>query len=229
MTKIQSALERVMPGLDERQRLAFSRYYDMLVDWNERMNLTAITDPFEVAAKHFADSLLPEKMIPFGSDCIDIGTGAGFPGIPLKIARPDIRITLLDSLNKRIMFLKAVTDELGLEAVLIHARAEDGARRPELRERFDAAVSRAVASAGVIAELTLPYLRVGGISILYKGPMVHEELKSSDRAFKLLFADADVFNKKTDWGERNIVVLTKQKQTPPIYPRKAGTPSKSPL
>lgn len=228
MTDIKSALAS-LPGLDERQHACFLRYYEMLVDWNERMNLTAITDPFEVVQKHFADSLLPKELIPFGSKCIDIGTGAGFPGIPLKIMRPDIQITLLDSLNKRILFLKAVTDELGLEASLVHARAEDGARQKDCRERFDIALSRAVAPLNVIAELTIPYLRVNGVSIVYKGPGIHEELGASERALKLLFSKVEVFYKKTDWGDRSIAALTKLAPTPPIYPRKAGTPSKLPL
>jgi 16S rRNA (guanine527-N7)-methyltransferase len=145
MMDIYAALDTALPGLNEKQRELFSRYFLMLIDWNERVNLTAITEPFEASEKHFADSLLPEGLIPPGSKCIDIGTGAGFPGIPLKIMRPDIKLTLLDSLNKRLIFLRAALDELGLSADIVHARAEDGARQKEYRERFDVSFCRAVA------------------------------------------------------------------------------------
>jgi 16S rRNA (guanine527-N7)-methyltransferase len=229
MMDILSALNAVLPGLDEGRRALFSRYFLMLIDWNERVNLTAITDPFEAAEKHFADSLLPEGLIPFGSKCIDIGTGAGFPGIPLKIVRQDIELTLLDSLNKRLNFLKAVTEELGIPARIVHARAEDGARQKDFRESFDVTFCRAVAPVNTAAELTVPYLRTGGISILYKGPGAKEELKSAEKALKLLSASAKVIERSTNWGERNIVVLTKLAPTPSNYPRKAGTPSKAPL
>lgn len=141
---IQTVIKAI-PGVTEPQAEKLCRYYEMLMDWNSRMNLTAITGEDEVLKKHFADSLLPLELIPEGANLIDVGTGAGFPGLPIAIARPDVRVTLLDSLNKRIGFLREVCKELDINADCIHDRAEDGGRNPALREKFDIAVSRAVA------------------------------------------------------------------------------------
>ena len=141
---IQTVIKAI-PGVTEPQAEKLCRYYEMLMDWNSRMNLTAITGEEEVLKKHFADSLLPLELIPEGANLIDVGTGAGVPGLPIAIARPDVRVTLLDSLNKRIGFLREVCKELDINADCIHARAEDGGRNPALREKFDIAVSRAVA------------------------------------------------------------------------------------
>lgn len=218
--------------LTDGQYAAFDTYYEMLVDWNERMNLTAITDPVEVAQKHFADSLLPlaYEMLPERARCIDVGTGAGFPGIPLLIARPDLSMTLLDSLAKRLKFLDAVLSELKLKARTVHARAEDGGRLSDLRAGFDAVLSRAVAPAPVLLELTIPFAKVGGASVCFKGPSLTEELQSAKRALTLLNARVDrVETVLLPWGERRIARIEKTQKTPPAYPRKAGTPSKQPL
>ncbi|MBO6061000.1 MAG: 16S rRNA (guanine(527)-N(7))-methyltransferase RsmG, partial [Clostridia bacterium] len=168
----------VMPGLTEAQITRFCIYYDRLITRNYRVNLTRITDPAEVASKHFADSILAADLIPEGASVIDVGTGAGFPGIPLKLVRPDIDLLLVDSLGKRILFLRELCSELGLDVPAVHARAEDAARDRELRGRFDFAVSRAVAPMSILTELTIPFVKVGGASLMYKGPNAAEEIAS---------------------------------------------------
>lgn len=223
-------IQQYIPGLSEGQQKAFLIYYDMLADWNNRMNLTAITEPEEAVQKHFADSLLPAARIPQGARVIDVGTGAGFPGLPLKIFRPDIRLTLLDSLNKRITFLQALCKELGLGDVeTIHARAEDGGRDPGLRGKFHIALSRAVAPTPVLLELTVPFLRLGGSSLMYKGPQAKEELAASERALTLLHCRAEIIPYAAPWGERYVIAAQKTGDTPKAYPRKAGTPGRQPL
>lgn len=169
---LQEAAEAYGLCLTERMVEQFTLYYELLLEWNEKINLTAITEPKEVAIKHMIDSLscLDEKVFPDGASVIDVGTGAGFPGIPLKIFRPDLKLTLLDSLNKRIKFLQEVVDRLELSEVqCIHARAEEGARNKALREKFDVAVSRAVARLQVLAEYCIPFVRVGGYFVALKG------------------------------------------------------------
>lgn len=218
-----------IPGLSTEQGEKLAVYYDMLLDWNSRMNLTAITGPLDVVQKHFADSLLPAALIPEGAEVIDVGTGAGFPGLPLAIFRPDIRLTLLDSLNKRVTFLEAVCGELGLPARCIHARAEDGGRSPELREGFDAALSRAVAAMPVLLEYTVPFLKVGGLSLMYKGPNAPEELAEARSALAKLHCEAQLHHYPAPWGERYIAAARKLAPTAPAYPRKAGAIGKKPL
>lgn len=218
-----------IPGICERQAEQFSAYFHMLIDWNSRMNLTAITEPLQVAQKHFMDSLLPMALIPQNASVIDVGTGAGFPGVPLAIMRPDIKLTLLDSLNKRIIFLTELCAALRLDVRCIHARAEDGGRRAELRERFDIATSRAVANVSALAEYTVPFLKVGGASLMYKGPQAPDELASGKRALELLCCEARIHSFPAPWGERTVIALTKQRPTAPAYPRKAGTAEKKPL
>lgn len=160
---MRKLIREYIPQANEHCQNQFVRYYELLIDYNNRMNLTAITDPFGIVQRHFADSLLGEKLIPNGSKCIDVGTGAGFPGIPLLIMRPDIELTLLDSLNKRVAFLNDVAAELSLPCSAVHARAEDAAQSVELREKFDIALTRAVANIGTIAEWTLPFLKTEDI------------------------------------------------------------------
>ena len=218
-----------IPGITERQAEQFSTYCDMLIDWNSRMNLTAITDPLQVAQKHFMDSILPAALIPQGASVIDVGTGAGFPGVPLAIMRPDIKLTLLDSLNKRITFLTELCAALGLNARCIHARAEDAGRKSELREQIDIATSRAVANVSALAEYTVPFLNVGGASLMYKGPQAPEELIAGKRALELLCCTAEIHSFPAPWGERTVIALTKQRPTAAAYPRKAGTAEKRPL
>ena len=225
---MKGTLGRLRPGLTEEQLDRFSAYYAMLIDWNTRVNLTAITDPEGVAKKHFLDSLAAAPYLRTGANVADVGTGAGFPGLPLLILRPDLNLTLIDSLQKRLTFLDAVLKELGLPATCVHARAEDAGQDPRYRERFDAALTRAVSALPVLAELTLPLVKVGGVSIAYKGDAT-EELAQADRALEILHASAERIAVPSDYGARELVLLTKQAATPKQYPRKAGTPSKNPL
>lgn len=208
--KMQAEIERCIPEADELQRKRFLRYYELLVEWNAKINLTAITDPEGVASRHFADSLLALELIPQGARLIDIGTGAGFPGIPLKIMRPDIELTLLDSLNKRIIFLNEVLKDLDINARTLHLRAEDGAKDPELRGRFDIATSRAVAAVSKIAGWTLPFVKKGGASLMYKGPSVQDELTDAQSVLKKLNADIKLIRFERPWGERCILVAEKR-------------------
>lgn len=215
-------LEKYLPELGAGEKEKLIRYYELLVEWNARVNLTAITDPEGVAARHFADSIMGAALIARGASVIDIGTGAGFPGIPLKIVRPDIELTLLDSLNKRLVFIAEVLKALGLEAEIIHTRAEDGGRSAELRERFDAAVSRAVANTAKIAELTLPFVKPGGVSLLYKGPGAAAELEEAQELLREFGAKAEIDSHAAAWGERNIIILRKHGRAPAKYPRRPG-------
>ncbi|MBQ9832680.1 MAG: 16S rRNA (guanine(527)-N(7))-methyltransferase RsmG [Clostridia bacterium] len=198
----------------------FERYFELLTDWNTRLNLTAITEAESVIEKHFLDSILPSKLIPKGSRCIDIGTGAGFPGIPLAIIRPDIEMVLLDSLNKRVNFLNAVKNELQIPLVCIHARGEDAANDLKYREKFDVTLSRAVASINALTEVSVPYLKVGGVSVMLKGPKANEELEQATDALKALKASAQVVNFDVPWGDRCAVVVRKEAPTPKGFPRK---------
>ncbi len=218
-----------VPGLTETQKKGFITYYNRLIERNSRVNLTRITEPSEVAYKHFADSLLGAELIPNGARVVDVGTGAGFPGIPLKLFRPDIELVLVDSLAKRVAFLREICDELGLDVNAVHARAEDAARLPGLRGAFDIAVSRAVAPMSILTELTVPFLKVGGRSLMYKGPGADEEIASCGRAFSELKCGVEVKKFEVDWGARCIVCAQKTGETPKRYPRKAGSIEKAPL
>lgn len=217
------------------QKEQFNKFYDILIDWNKVMNLTAITEYEEVLKKHFLDSLSITKVINLEEiqSVIDVGTGAGFPGIPLKITFPHLKVTLLDSLNKRIKFLDEVICELGLKNVdTIHGRAEDIGKMEKYREQYDLCVSRAVANLATLSEYCLPYIKVGGIFISYKSGNIEEEIKNSRKAVDLLggiIKETVKFELPgTDIG-RSFVIIEKQKNTPKKYPRKAGLPSKEPL
>lgn len=218
-------------NLSKDQLEKFKVYYKSLIEWNEKINLTAITDESEVITKHFADSLTILKYIKNNSKIIDVGTGAGFPGIPLKIANESLKITLLDSLNKRILFLDEVIKELNLKDInTIHGRAEEVAHDKEHREQYDIAVCRAVAKLNVLAEYMLPYLKVGGTFICMKGPNINEEIDSSMKAIKLLGGKIEkVESFELEENQRNIIIIKKEKNSPKNFPRKAGTPSKSPI
>ncbi|MBQ6907205.1 MAG: 16S rRNA (guanine(527)-N(7))-methyltransferase RsmG [Clostridia bacterium] len=216
--------------LTEKQLDQFAMYYDLLVSWNEKMNLTAVTDDFGIATKHFLDS---GSTLLTGFVCgkvIDVGTGAGFPGLVLKILKPEIELTLLDSLKKRLTFLECVTKELDLDAKLIHSRAEDGGHI--LRGQFDTAVSRAVANMSVLSEFTIPYVKIGGYVLSLKGPLAEQELKDAKNAIRILGGEIEptfcVKIPKTDLNHQ-IAVIKKVRQTPSKYPRKAGIVTKSPL
>ena len=221
--------------LSDSQLQQFTRYYEMLIEWNEKMNLTAITEAREVAVKHFVDSLtaLETGLFTEGCTVIDVGTGAGFPGLPLKIYRPDLKLTLMDSLQKRVGFLEAAVEELGLQEVTcVHARAEEGARNKAFREKFDFAVSRAVAALPVLAEYTLPFVKQGGFLVALKGAKYAEEAGAAERALSLLGGAAPRCQEVTLPGltdKRAIVTVKKVRPTPRAYPRKAGTPAKKPL
>ena len=225
---ITEILSPLRPDLSSEQLDQFETYYAMLADWNTRVNLTAITEPEDVAKKHFLDSLAAAPYLKANAAVADVGTGAGFPGLPLLILRPDLKLTLIDSLQKRLVFLEAVLKELKLSAELVHARAEDAGQNPRYREKFDAALTRAVSGLPVLCELTLPLVKVGGVSIAYKGDSA-EELSASKNALSVLHATAERVTVPADYGARELVILTKTGTTPKQYPRKAGTPAKNPL
>ena len=220
--------------LSDEQLSKFILYKDELLEWNKKVNLTGITDEKEVILKHFVDCLILLNYADFkGKKVIDVGTGAGFPGIPLKILHEDMEITLLDSLNKRITFLDHVTKKLGLKNVSsVHARAEDGGRDKNLRDSFDICASRAVANLSVLSEYCLPYVKPGGIFLSMKGPDVEEELKNAKKAITLL--SGEIIDVKTmiipDTDiKHSIIVIKKIKPTHPIYPRTSAKIKKEPL
>ena len=225
---ITEILSPLRPDLSSAQLDQFESYYAMLADWNTRVNLTAITEPEDVAKKHFLDSLAAAPYLKANAAVADVGTGAGFPGLPLLILRPDLKLTLIDSLQKRLTFLEAVLKELKLTAELVHARAEDAGQNPKYREKFDVALTRAVSGLPVLCELTLPLVKVGGVSIAYKGDSA-EELLASKNALSVLHATAERVIVPADYGARELVILTKTGTTSKQYPRKAGTPAKNPL
>ena len=211
----------------------FETYSRLLLQWNKQLNLTAITQPREVLEKHFLDSIMPLALheIPHGAAIIDVGTGAGFPGIPLKIVRPDLRLTLLDSLGKRLNFLSELSRELGQQNEIIHARAEDAAHSPALRESFNLATSRAVAALPMLCELCLPYVRPGGVFIALKGPGADAEITAAQSAAATLGGSAieKISYTLPESGERTLCISEKLSQTPPKYPRKPKQIAKTPL
>ncbi|KXT75225.1 16S rRNA (guanine(527)-N(7))-methyltransferase RsmG [Streptococcus sp. DD12] len=228
-------LERLGFRLTDQQKAQFASYFETLVDWNTRMNLTAITDQEGVYLKHFYDSLAPillgyldERPIKL----LDIGAGAGFPSLPMKILFPQLEVTIIDSLNKRITFLQALADKLALDGVhFYHGRAEDFGQDAEFRGQFDLVTARAVAALPVLLELTIPFLKIGGRLIALKASSAGSELKEADGALLTLFCQV---TKSKDYqlpngDPRNLTIVTKKKETPKRYPRKAGTPNKNPL
>lgn len=234
-THLKEAAAACGLNLSEEQVAQFNRYYELLVDWNTRMNLTAITEPKDVAVKHIIDSLTaydPALMKP-GATLIDVGTGAGFPGLPLKIFAPELKLTLVDSLAKRVNFLETVAGELGLKGVrCIHGRAEDLARDKKHRERYDVACARAVARLNVLAEYLMPFVRPGGTLLALKGRSYQEEADEAEKALKILGGGLVEIRPVKLPGlddARAILTVKKKKPTPKAYPRKAGTPAKKPL
>jgi len=227
-------LKEFQIDLTEKQEKQFLEYYDLLVEWNSFMNLTTIIEFDEVLKKHFLDSVSLIKAVDLKEQKIlDIGTGAGFPGIPLKIMFPELKITLLDSLNKRINFLNKVIETLGLtEITAIHGRAEDYAQQKDYREKYDLVVSRAVSNLSTLSEYCLPYTKIGGSFISYKSERLSEELLTAEKAISLFggkvmnqidfcLPNSEIF--------RNLLIIRKAKETPNKYPRKAGLPAKEPI
>ena len=233
--ELNLGLEKLNIFLEEEQINQFYKYMNILIEWNKNINLTAITDPKEVILKHFIDSMYVLKNIEISSNSsvIDIGTGAGFPGIPLKIVRKDLNVTLLDSLNKRIMFLDNVINNLGLKDIsTIHGRAEEMGKNKKYREMFDYAISRAVANLTVLSEYMIPFVKLGGKSICMKGGNIKEELESSQKALGILGGNlihVEEFNLLDTDIKRSLIIIEKCKITPIKYPRKPGTPVKEPL
>ena len=208
----------------------FERYFEKLVSYNQKVNLTAITEKSQVFTKHFLDSILPVDAIPFDASVVDVGTGAGFPSLPLKIVRPDIKLTMVDSLNKRINFLNELTDELKIKTENVHMRAEDFAAKN--REKFDVAVARAVAKLNTLLEYLLPLVKVGGFVLAYKGNNCEDEILESKYAMEILGGEHKKtlnFKLPNEQGERNVIIIKKIKPTPTKFPRGRNLPKLEPL
>ncbi len=234
MNNLQQAAHSLGIEITDEQSAEFEKYMEMMLEYNKCVNLTAITEKEEIEEKHFVDSVSAVLSERLHNNCtlIDIGAGAGFPSLPIKIVRKDIDVTMLDSLNKRINFLNSAINELHLEKIrAIHMRAEDGGRKTEHREKFDVAVARAVADLSVLAEYALPFVKKGGCFIAMKGPSVDEELDKAKNAIKLLGGKTREVKKiKLPSGiEHSLVIIEKTDSTPSKYPRKAGKPVKEPL
>lgn len=231
---IVNGSEKLNINLNENQVQQLMDYAALLKEWNEKINLTAITDDEGIATKHFLDSLTAIKTGFVKGKVIDVGTGAGFPGLVLKIAQPEIKLTLLDSLNKRINFLKEVSHNLSIDEGIefIHSRAEDGGKNRNLRGQFDTVVSRAVANLTVLSEWCMPFLKEGGYFLALKGPLADEEIKDAKRAIKILGGRIeDVFEAQIPFTDlkHKIIIIKKVGQTPMKYPRKPGIATKTPI
>ena len=210
----------------------FYKYMLGIIEWNEKINVTAITDEKEFLEKHFIDSLTINRYLKGDKKLIDIGTGAGFPGIPLKIANPNLEVTLIDSVNKKLNVIREVSKEIELDKLeIIHTRAEDLANKPEYREQYDFATTRAVSNLSTIAEYMLPFVKVGGKAICMKGPNYEEELEQAKKAISVLGGKIESVEKLklSDENERNIVIISKVCKTAPKYPRGQGKPLKEPI
>lgn len=233
LEQFKDGLKELQIELNEKQISQFLKYYELLVETNKVMNLTAITEFDEVVEKHFLDSLSLCRVYDLKIDAkiLDLGTGAGFPGIPLKIAFPNLELVLADSLNKRIKFLNQVIDELELKDITaVHARAEELGRNKDYREQFDVCVSRAVANLSSLSEYCIPFVKVGGKFISYKSGSIEEEVVEAKKAVFVLGGKVtDVYKFDLYEQKRSFVVIDKEKHTSKAYPRKAGTPTKEPL
>ena len=211
----------------------FYKYMNLLIEWNEKMNLTAITEPNDIILKHFIDSITINKYIENSVKVVDVGTGAGFPGIPLSIIRPDLQITLVDSLNKRLMFLQEIKKELELKNIdIVHARAEEFGQNKNYRETFDIATSRAVANLSTLSEYLVPLVKIKGKCVCMKASDAEEEIKQAENAVNILggkIVKVEKFNLPNSDIGRTIIIINKEKSTNGKYPRKPGTPSKEPL
>ncbi len=229
----QKYLESINIVLSGTQKKQFYNYMNLLIEWNKKINLTAIIESEDIILKHFIDSLTVNKFIENESNIIDIGTGAGFPGIPLKIIKPEIEFELLDSLNKRINFLNEVINNLNLKNIkAIHARVEEFAKNKKNREKYNIVTSRAVANLNVLVEYMLPLAKLGGKCICMKGPNIKEEIEKSKNAIKILGGEIESIEEFTlpqSDIKRTIIIIRKIKETPIKYPRKPGIPSKDPI
>ncbi len=234
MNTLEKCLSQLNIGISNEQIALFNMYYDLLVFWNKKFNLTSITDREEVFIKHFADSIALIKYAdPSGKYLIDVGSGAGFPGVPIKIMCDTCNVVLLDSLSKRIGFLNEIIRELSLtDIIAVHGRAEDVSRDRSFREKFDFVTSRAVANLSTLSEYCLPFVRCGGYFVSYKSDNIDDELNESSNAINVVGGKIKNVNKfcipGTDYG-RSLIFIEKIKNTPAIYPRKAGVPSRKPL
>ncbi|MBP3381135.1 MAG: 16S rRNA (guanine(527)-N(7))-methyltransferase RsmG [Elusimicrobiaceae bacterium] len=234
---LKAAALEIGVEIDDVAAEKFDRYAALLVEWNQKMNLTAITEPTDMVIKHFVDSVAAAPLLPNGSfSLVDVGTGAGFPGVPLAILRPDCKLTLLDSLNKRLVFLDAVCKELGIAADLVHMRAEEGGRNPAYRDTFDVATARAVGGLPLLCEYCLPYVKVGGRFLALKGPTGEEEAARSAAAIgKLGGKTRDVHkfllpaDSKGEVAARQIYLIDKVTATPTAFPRPTAKIAKKPL
>lgn len=235
LEKFKNGLQQLHIALSEKQMEQFLQYYELLVEKNKVMNLTAITEFDEVVEKHFLDSVSLTQQLDLHQPLkvLDLGTGAGFPGIPLKIVFPELEITLMDSLNKRVLFLQDVISSLQLENIeAVHGRAEEAARNKKYRESFDLCVSRAVANISTLSEYCLPFVKIGGSFISYKSSTIEDELEDGKKGIDILggkVKDVYKFTLPDSELQRSFVIIEKEKKTPKAYPRKAGTPSKEPL
>ncbi len=236
-TLLKTAALSVGVEIDEVAAEKFDKYAELLVEWNQKMNLTAITDPTDVVIKHFADSVAAAPLLPQGAfSLIDVGTGAGFPGVPIAILRPDCKLTLLDSLNKRLIFLDTVCKALGITADLVHLRAEEGGKNPLYRDTFDVATARAVGGLPLLCEYCLPYVKVGGWFLALKGPTGAEEAARSTAAIQKLGGktrDVHTFrlpaDSKGETAARQIYLIDKVTATPTAFPRPTAKIAKNPL
>ena len=230
---VKKACSDIGINLSDSQAEKFEKYYKLLIEWNEKINLTRIVEPEEVAVKHFADSLAITKYfdIPENASLIDVGTGAGFPGIPLKIFREDIKLTLLDSLNKRLNFLDTVAEEIGIDVNTVHSRAEDAGKDVAQRESYDIAISRAVARLNTLCEYCIPLVKIGGSFIAMKAADYKEELKEAENAVKTLGGEVVSVNEFNleGAGERALIVINKKENTPDKYPRAGKKIKNKPL
>lgn len=230
--KLKSYGEKINIEISEEESNKLYMYMNLMLEWNKKINLTSITDEEDIIIKHFVDSLSINKYLSKNKNVMDVGTGAGFPGIPLKIFNEDIEFILVDSLNKRINFLEEVKQALNINKLeLVHSRIEDLAKDIKYREKIDIVVSRAVANLSVLSEYMLPFVKIGGFCICMKGPNIDDELENSKNAIKILGGKIEKVESLVLPGnlERNIIIIKKEKETPNSYPRKAGIPSKKPL
>ena len=231
--KMKENMAKINIQISDKQIDEFFKYMNLLIEWNEKINLTSIIEPDEIIIKHFVDCGTILKYLNNNENVIDIGTGAGFPGIPIKILNESLNITLIDSLNKRINFLKEVSNLLKLENIkIIHGRAEDLAHQAEFRQKYDKSVSRAVANLSTLSEYDLPFVKIGGKMIAMKGFEIDEELENAKKAINVLggkVEEVEKFNLIDTDNKRSIIIINKVKPTPKQFPRKAGKPSKEPI